>query len=43
MMRRLLACGLVLTLLLTLSKASYGDGKPGAKHRPHPPTLVWRR
>jgi hypothetical protein len=31
MMRRLLTCGLVWTLLLTLAKASDGDGKPGAK------------
>jgi hypothetical protein len=31
MMRRLLACGLVLTLVLTVSRASYADGTPGAK------------
>ena len=31
MMRRFLACGLVLTLLLGISLASYGDGKPAAK------------
>jgi hypothetical protein len=31
MTRRFLVCGLVLTLLLTHSLASYGDGKPGAK------------
>jgi hypothetical protein len=37
MMRRLLACGLVLTLVLTLSTAGYGDDKPGAK-LPAPPT-----
>ena len=37
MVRRFLACGLVLTLLLTLSSASRGDGKPGAK-LPAPPT-----
>jgi hypothetical protein len=37
MMRRFLACGLVLTVLLTLSVASYGDGKLGAKP-PAPPT-----
>src|SRR5262245_56595485 len=37
MMRQFLACGLVLTLLLTLSSASYGDAKPGAK-LPAPPT-----
>jgi hypothetical protein len=30
-MRRLLACGLVLSLLLTASTATYGDGEPGAK------------
>ena len=30
-MRRLLACGLVLTLVLTLSTTGYGDDKPGAK------------
>ena len=36
-MRRLLVCGLVLTLLLTLSAATYGDGQPGAK-LPAPPT-----
>ena len=30
MMRRFLACGLVLTLLLTVSLASYGDGKSAA-------------
>src|SRR6201988_5406854 len=37
MMRRFLACGLALTLLLTLSLASYGDGKAGVK-LPTPPT-----
>jgi hypothetical protein len=37
MVRRFLACGLVLTLLLGLSVASYGDGAPGAK-LPAPPT-----
>src|SRR5262245_3983871 len=37
MMRRFLACGLALTLLLTLSLASYGDGKAGGK-LPAPPT-----
>jgi hypothetical protein len=37
MMRRFLACGLALTFLLTLSLASYGDGKPGVK-LPAPPT-----
>jgi hypothetical protein len=37
MLRRFLACGLVLTLLLTLSAATYGDGEPGAK-LPAPPT-----
>ena len=37
MVRRFLACGLVLTLLLGLSVASYGDGKAGAK-LPAPPT-----
>jgi hypothetical protein len=37
MLRRFLTCGLVLTLLLSLSVASYGDGKPGAK-LPAPPT-----
>ena len=31
MMRRFLTCGLVLTLLLGVSLASYGDGKPAAK------------
>ena len=31
MRRRFLACGLVLALLLTLSSAGHGDGKPGAK------------
>ena len=31
MVRRFLACGLVLTLLLTLPLASHGDGKPGAQ------------
>jgi hypothetical protein len=36
MVRQFLACGLVLTLLMTLSSASYGDGKPGAK-QPAPP------
>ena len=36
MVRRFLACGLVLTLLLTLSAASYG-GEPGTK-LPAPPT-----
>ncbi len=39
MMRRLLVCGLVLTLLLTRSLTSYGDGKPEAK-LPAPPTNV---
>jgi hypothetical protein len=37
MVRRFLACGLVLTLLLTLSVASYGDGKADIK-LPPPPT-----
>lgn len=37
MMHRFLTCMLVLTLLLTLSKASYGDDKPEAK-LPAPPT-----
>jgi hypothetical protein len=37
MMRRFLTCGLVLTLLLGLSLASYGDSKPGA-NLPAPPT-----
>jgi hypothetical protein len=37
MMRRFLACGLALTLVLTLSLASYGDNKAGAK-LPAPPT-----
>src|SRR5215471_4872411 len=37
MMRRFLACGLALTLALTLSLASYGDGKAGGK-LPTPPT-----
>jgi hypothetical protein len=36
-MRRFLACGLVLTLLVTLSASTYGDGEPGAK-LPAPPT-----
>ena len=36
-MRRFLACGLVLTLLVTLAAAAYGDGEPGAK-LPAPPT-----
>jgi hypothetical protein len=36
MVRRFLTCGLVLTVLLTLSLASYGDGKAGAK-RPATP------
>jgi hypothetical protein len=39
MVRRFLTCGLVLTLLLSLSLASHGDGKPGAKlpaPRPNP-------
>jgi hypothetical protein len=31
MMGRFLTCGLVLTLLLGISLASYGDGKPAAK------------
>jgi hypothetical protein len=31
MMRRFLACGLVLTSVLTLSVASYGEGKPEVK------------
>jgi hypothetical protein len=37
MLRRFLASGLVLTLVLTLSLTSYGDGKPPAK-LPAPPT-----
>src|SRR5688572_16428601 len=37
MLRRFLACGLVLTSLLTLSRAGFGDDKPGAK-LPAPPT-----
>ena len=37
MMRRFAAYGLVVTVLLTLSLASYGDGKDGAKF-PAPPT-----
>ena len=37
MVRRFLACGLVLTLLVTLSASTYGDGEPGAK-LPAPPT-----
>jgi len=37
MMRRSLACGLALTLLLSFSSASHGDAKPGAK-LPAPPT-----
>src|SRR6266404_4690335 len=37
MVRRFLACGLLWALLLTLSLASYGDDKPGAK-LPAPPT-----
>ena len=37
MIRRFLVCGLVFTLLLSLSVASYGDGQPGAK-LPAPPT-----
>jgi hypothetical protein len=37
MLRRFLACGLVLTLVLSLVKASYGDGKPEVK-LPAPPT-----
>ena len=37
MMRQFLTCGLVLTLLLGISLASYGDGKPAAKP-PAPPT-----
>jgi hypothetical protein len=37
MLRRCLTCGLVLSLLLGLSVASYGDAKPGAK-LPAPPT-----
>jgi hypothetical protein len=37
MIRRFLTCGLVFTLLLTLSLPSNGDGKPGAK-LPAPPT-----
>ncbi len=37
MMRQFVTCGLVLTLLLTLSLASYADGQPGAG-RPAPPT-----
>jgi hypothetical protein len=39
MMRRFLASGLVLTILLTLSTASYGDGKTGAGS-PSPPANV---
>lgn len=37
MLRRFLVCGLVLTLVLTLSLASYGDGKTEVK-LPAPPT-----
>ena len=37
MRRQFLACGLALTFVLTLSLASYGDGKPVAKH-PAPAT-----
>jgi hypothetical protein len=37
MVRRSLACGLVLTFVLALPLASHGDGKPGAK-LPAPPT-----
>jgi hypothetical protein len=37
MLRRFLTCGLVLTAVLSLSVASYGDNKPGAK-LPAPPT-----
>ncbi len=37
MFRRFLACGLVLTFVLTLSSASHGDGKPGPQ-LPAPPT-----
>lgn len=37
MLRRFVVCGLVLTLGLTLSLASYGDGKPQVK-LPPPPT-----
>src|SRR3954471_4826584 len=36
-MRRSLTCGPVLTLLLALAPASYGDGKPGSEF-PAPPT-----
>ncbi len=37
MVRRFLMCGLVLTLVLGVSAAGYGDSKPGAK-LPAPPT-----
>jgi hypothetical protein len=37
MRRRFLACGLALTFLLALSRASYGDPRPGARP-PAPPT-----
>ena len=37
MMRQFVTCGLVWTLLLTLSLASYADGQPGAEP-PAPPT-----
>jgi hypothetical protein len=37
MIRRFLVSGLMLTLLLSFSQASYGDGKPAAK-LPAPPT-----
>jgi hypothetical protein len=37
MVRRFLACGLVLTVLLTLPLASHGDGKPGAQVAAPPP------
>src|SRR5689334_15625073 len=36
MIRRTVACGLALTLLLALPRASHGGGKPGAKP-PAPP------
>jgi hypothetical protein len=36
-MRRFLACGLVVTLLVTVSAASYGGGEPGAEF-PAPPS-----
>lgn len=37
MIRRFLACGLALTLLLTVSLASHGENRPGAQP-PAPPT-----